>query len=745
MTPTSTFIVDLVSPLCYDPLPAEGETLLVAPESLAISISDDFSGVNWDLVDAENFTITVNEDTASFADYEISDGRIVFRDLEISGQGEITIWVNDIPDSPDYEYCPPNYGDCSSSFLLVLEPEYVYFPDTICPPCDTILIPFFVDSLGPTPIEEAEFAFRYDPQVIKPIGIVLDGGLMSEWSITDTELDTSVATISASLSGPALTREMSGALLYVRAYVPCAAWGGDYCPLQIETASFNGGFPRVESGNGFLVVDWRWTTWFTELRLNSLSNPGGDLVLAIGGDEYSTDMYDATSDLVILPHVPGTVHGHLVNDDPDYFWITQLRRDMKDLTPPNRWFLPTSAEDNGIIKWNPSTLPEGKFYMNHTIDMKLDSFAYYGLNDTLIIDWLTPPLGIDTTCLSVGWNLLSLPAMPPRYHSEEVFSFSPVGVYRYLSRERTYSETGRMEKGEGYWVYSTRDTCMKFGGILLEDYQRLIYRGWNMLGSISEPIFVDDICTSPSDLILPGSIYEYNAETGSYIEVDTLRPGKGYWFMVIEDGVISVPSTGVFCRPFVMPGYVEVSGRIHLAGITLEFGTQENAESTLDPLDSPIPPASPGTYSPAFAFVRDGLMLRRDISDEPYWELNIGAEVNADFDVDDEYILISPDGREVEIEDNLLLTSGIWKLKAALPEAIDRLSVNPNPFNSSLNIDYNIDGKGEIMIYDTAGRVVSSFDVEGRGSLLWNADHSIPSGIYTVQIGDNVEKAILMK
>ena len=236
-----------------------------------------------------------------------------------------------------------------------------------------------------------------------------------------------------------------------------------------------------------MLVDWRVDTWICELRLNRTDYPSEeDHVLAIGGSPVSSTGYDPGIDLQILPTIPSIVNAHIVLEDDEYPWMTELRRDLRDLTPPHRWLIPTFDESNGVIRWNPDVLPEGKFYINGLIDMKLDSIAYFGLNDTIVIDWLTPPLGIDILSLSAGWNMISLPVQPPRYHPREVFSHTSVGLYKFKTGERRYVEADMFEKGEAYWCYSPCDTSFKIGGIILDEYSRNIKRGWNMVAAIGE-------------------------------------------------------------------------------------------------------------------------------------------------------------------------------------------------------------------------------------------------------------------
>ncbi|NOQ23618.1 MAG: T9SS type A sorting domain-containing protein [Candidatus Aegiribacteria sp.] len=88
------------------------------------------------------------------------------------------------------------------------------------------------------------------------------------------------------------------------------------------------------------------------------------------------------------------------------------------------------------------------------------------------------------------------------------------------------------------------------------------------------------------------------------------------------------------------------------------------------------------------------------------------------------YVGISGDG-EVGIEPLLLLNS-----------------VYPNPVLSSASFRITSSGSSNVsvMIYDTSGRIIDSFETGsikgGTSSLVWGVPHEIPAGVYTARISD---------
>ena len=89
-----------------------------------------------------------------------------------------------------------------------------------------------------------------------------------------------------------------------------------------------------------------------------------------------------------------------------------------------------------------------------------------------------------------------------------------------------------------------------------------------------------------------------------------------------------------------------------------------------------------------------------------------------------------------------------------IPESI-RMTVNPNPFNASLSINYDLVTASDVSIeiYDIMGHqtaiLVSEHQSAGTHISTWNAPEEATSGIYFVRLkaGDQtiVKRAILMK
>jgi hypothetical protein len=76
-------------------------------------------------------------------------------------------------------------------------------------------------------------------------------------------------------------------------------------------------------------------------------------------------------------------------------------------------------------------------------------------------------------------------------------------------------------------------------GLLLTNDTINVATGWNMIGSISQPIAVSSVSSVPGG-ITTSHFFGYQ---GSYSITDSIRPGKGYWVKVNQDGKLVLSSS----------------------------------------------------------------------------------------------------------------------------------------------------------------------------------------------------------
>lgn len=139
--------------------------------------------------------------------------------------------------------------------------------------------------------------------------------------------------------------------------------------------------------------------------------------------------------------------------------------------------------------------------------------------------------GIQSISLSInkGWNLVSLPLLVEESRIDSLFTNTTSFAFSYNA---TYIQTDSLKKGIGYWLKF--DSTLNFniiGNEILTDTIDVV-AGWNLIGSVSQPISISSIQTIP-DGIISTSFYGYDK---SYITVNTILPGRGYWIKVNSNG-----------------------------------------------------------------------------------------------------------------------------------------------------------------------------------------------------------------
>lgn len=461
-------------------------------------------------------------------------------------------------------------------------------------------------------------------------------------------------------------------------------------------------------------------------------------MVTFGAIPGGSDLYNPGVDLQHVPPPAWHVSGWFPLDDPSYSYINRLQRDFRDVSPPKNWYLVTENEPNGIARWDPDRLPEGEFRMNGLIDMKRDSVAFFGENDTLVIEWNMPLLDALVLDFSSGWNMVSSPLLPTEVPAGEVFG-ADMGVFRYLPEDGTYDYADYARDGEGYWIWADAAYEIPIAGGIINGYRWAVYRGWNLIGATGEPVSVSDIEITPSGGIV-GDIFEWDGL--SYVSADSLIPGNGYWMLCSSNGTLHVPmGYRRYPKPRIEP---EWTGSLRSGGLELVFGYSPSAKEGIGACDIALPPLAPNTTGRLFAFMREGFELSTDISSSNEWEIttseNIIFELNAPMD-----IVIEIDGLEYEDGELLALDPGIHKLTAEsiLPNRFEILGSIPNPFNSNTEILLTIpsDGELELEVFDLLGRRVSGRVIQveaGLARIPWDGynDNSreLPSGIYLARV-----------
>ncbi len=128
-----------------------------------------------------------------------------------------------------------------------------------------------------------------------------------------------------------------------------------------------------------------------------------------------------------------------------------------------------------------------------------------------------------------GWNLLSVPLLPSDPRAKAEFPTAVSGAFYY---HNGYVSAETLQAGKGYWLkFGSAESLGLYGSVILAETVN-VETGWNMIGSISDPLAVSSIMSIPRGLLTSG----FFGYSGSYARADTIYPGGGYWTKVSQPG-----------------------------------------------------------------------------------------------------------------------------------------------------------------------------------------------------------------
>ncbi len=136
-----------------------------------------------------------------------------------------------------------------------------------------------------------------------------------------------------------------------------------------------------------------------------------------------------------------------------------------------------------------------------------------------------------------NWNMLSVPLTVADYRKTILFPSAISNAFAYNS---AYIVKDTLENGPGYWLkFPALDTVTLTGTTRTLDTIDVI-DGWNMVGSISNPVEVATIVQIPGGIV-QSSYFGYS---GSYVIEDTILPAQAYWVKVNGNGKLVLASAG---------------------------------------------------------------------------------------------------------------------------------------------------------------------------------------------------------
>ncbi|RKZ27839.1 hypothetical protein DRQ26_02385, partial [bacterium] len=144
--------------------------------------------------------------------------------------------------------------------------------------------------------------------------------------------------------------------------------------------------------------------------------------------------------------------------------------------------------------------------------------------------------------IHTGWNLVSLPVMLEDSSISSIFPMAAGGLAYYYITGAGYDTTSVIVPGKAYWILSYIDTSFSIcGGTPLYTLDVEVEPGWNMVGGTAVPEGYSkyDIFDYPDGTLTSYPyLFGFDVDSRNYIAVDRLYPGKGYFLLAFNSGII---------------------------------------------------------------------------------------------------------------------------------------------------------------------------------------------------------------
>lgn len=332
-------------------------------------------------------------------------------------------------------------------------------------------------------------------------------------------------------------------------YVKNTMWSGDR-PSNIVAGDING------DGNLDLAMAINWETRFCVMKNDGTGNftvslsPQVDIYsIGITGGDIDND---GDFDILMSNSNSNTISiykngGENVNSLISGMSFKDINGNgIKDIEEPGTSNHTINLFRNGSVLKSTLTSSFGNYLFKNllpgTYSVKYGTTGYENIivqQGTIATskNFSTTGNSPDTSNLYTNsWNMISIPVIVSDKRRIAIFSTAISDAFSY---QGSYIPQDTLDNGFGYWLKFDSPQSIVFNGtpILLDTID--VNKGWNMIGTISSPVSTSNITSIPPSIITS----EFFGYSDNYFSTAILKPGKGYWVKVNQDGALILSSS----------------------------------------------------------------------------------------------------------------------------------------------------------------------------------------------------------
>jgi endonuclease/exonuclease/phosphatase family metal-dependent hydrolase len=347
--------------------------------------------------------------------------------------------------------------------------------------------------------------------------------------------------------------------------------------------------------------------------------------------------------------------------------------------------------------------------------------------------------------VNAGWNLVSLPITVNDAAKQTLF---PSSISNAFSYSGSYVATDSLKLGFGYWLKFGSSSMVEISGDPVYSDTIDLIEGWNLIGSITQPVILSSLITIPSGIEL-SSFFQYQ---GSYILSSTLEPLKAYWVkasspcqLVINQNLLNMTLPIKLDYENKLPDQ-NVFTFTDRAGYTQSLylsSSRQNHNISFD-----LPPVPPeGAFDVRFKSNQSSEILHGDISTDefPILVQSSAFPVKMQWKIEDQknYYSFTNEHEKLNLEkygELNIAGPGSYGITVQSTGSMQkprqyRLNQNyPNPFNPVTFISYELPEKSivKLMVFNNLGNEIAILDegVRESGSHRIRWEPNCAGGVY---------------